>query len=252
MDSETTRRLNRLNRSFYEHSAEDFSRTRGAPWGGWERIVDAVGPTSEPEPVAILDVGCGNGRFAPYASRRLGAIDYLGLDSSEALLRTARDQAASLAEGSRCQLARCDLVEGSLEEAIEGRAFHLITVFGVMHHLPGFDNRRALLVTLREHLLPGGLLAVSFWQFGASERFLSRTRAWEDFNRTADEPIDLTQIEDSDLLLAWGEGDAFRYCHFADPAEVERLLESSGLASAETYFADGHGDRLNLYALIRG
>lgn len=250
MNLETTERLNRLNCNFYGRSAAEFSRTRGNPWSGWERIVERATRRRAPSPFSILDVGCGNGRFARFADDKVGPIDYLGIDVSEELLEIARGELAALSE-SAIELTRTDLVDDSVQDVLMDRVFDLIAVFGVMHHVPGFETRRDLLSTLRAHLRPGGLLAVGFWQFGGSDRFQRRTVDWDDYNRTADEPIETSQLEPGDYLLAWGEGrDALRYCHYADPDEVTRLLEAAGIGDAETYFADGHGGRLNLYALI--
>ena len=79
----------------------------------------------------------------------------------------------------------------------------------------------------------------------------ARTTGWDAFNETTDDPVDVAQLEPGDHLLAWGAGaDAVRYCHWAGPAEVARLIESAGLAAPELYEADGENGRLNLYALI--
>ena len=89
------------------------------------------------------------------------------------------------------------------------------------------------------------------------ERFRRRFVDWEDYNRTASEPIDRAELEDGDYLLRWGEapgedsppaGAGCRYCHFAKPSEAARLIGSLTLETVESFRADGN---LNLYYLLR-
>jgi hypothetical protein len=73
---------------------------------------------------------------------------------------------------------------------------------------------------------------------------------WEGYNRSATEPIDPADLEPGDYLLRWGET-ACRYCHFADPSEAARLVESLQLENVESFRADGASGDLNLYYLLR-
>ncbi|MBW2418992.1 MAG: class I SAM-dependent methyltransferase [Deltaproteobacteria bacterium] len=165
MDLDTRQALDTVNRRFYASAAQEFSNTRSHPWPGWERLLPHLAARSEP--LAVLDVGCGNGRFATFLAERLhGRIDYLGIDSSEALLVHAREQNAALPEA---RFACVDALCGALESEALTRPFDLVVLFGLLHHVPGFETRRALLTRLVGGLAPGGLLAVAAWQFAAFE-----------------------------------------------------------------------------------
>ena len=109
-----------------------------------------------------------------------------------------------------------------------------------------------------KRLAPGGLLAVSFWQFGAAERFRRRFVPWSVYNATASEPIDTGELEERDVLLAWGEQPTtrgrpptVRYCHWTAPAEAERLVAGLRMDPVVAFAADGATGDLNLYYLVR-
>lgn len=244
MNRATIERLSRINQEFYDRHARAFSRTRERPWRGWERVITAL-PTSAT--LSVLDVGCGNGRLATALAGRFDRIDYLGLDSSAALLNEAARRIGAL-ESVDAQFREIDLVSELPGALVGDRRFDLVAAFGVFHHLPSRDLRLALTIDLARRLEPGGLLAIGFWQFGAHERFRRRFVDWESFNRETRDPVDLDQLEDGDHLLAWGEGaDAVRYCHWAPPDEARDLFARAALVAVELYEADGDNGRLNLY-----
>src|SRR4051812_30515699 len=100
MDTETINRLNAINRAFYTTVADDFDQTRGAAWPGRQRLLPYL-----PLPLSVLDVGCGNGRFALFLHDNLAAgqprhnadaplLSYHGLDSNPALLAHAHNALA--------------------------------------------------------------------------------------------------------------------------------------------------------------
>ena len=257
MDQKTARALNAINLAFYRESAREFSATRGAPWPGWERIVEELAQAQLPAPLRVLDVGCGNGRFGAFlAARGLAPSHYVGIDASQALLEDARHRLHSATAAAdpavEVDLRVCDLGGQRLDAALPSERFGLIAVLGVLHHLPGFARRRRLLGALASRLEPGGLLALAFWRFAAFERFRRRLLPWEEFNRTAAEPIAPARLEPGDHLIRWGSrAGSQRYCHFASDAEIARLLADLDLQRTAEYSADGRSDDLNQYVLLR-
>ncbi len=98
----------------------------------------------------VLELGCGSGRtLFPLAQ---AGFEVVGLDSSGAMLRKARERAAAEAwEG----LVR--LIEGEMTRFDLGRCFPLITVpFNTWLHLPHHGPQAAALGCIVQHLLPGG------------------------------------------------------------------------------------------------
>ena len=253
MDEKTIRALNAINRSFYRDAAAEFSATRRDPWPGWERLPPLIEEHLPGRDLRVLDVGCGNGRFAAFLAGALPAtcasLRYCGIDTSAPLLEAVRARHLPFAE---VETRLADFVETPIEEPLGSRRFSLIAVFGVLHHIASERRRRRLLQSLAERLEPGGLLALAIWRFEASLRFRGKSRPWEDFNATAPETIDLAQLEDGDCLLPWGEdGSKVRYCHFADEEETARLVQAASLGISATYTADGREENLNRYFVLR-
>ena len=254
MKTETAAALDRVNRRFYSRHGGEFARTRTKPWPGWDRLATILGDAP-----SILDAGCGNGRFGRFLADRLtGPIHYLGVDTSLELLELAERWTATEVDSSPDHdllFAEADLLAAELPADVVAREFDLVTAFGVMHHVAGEDRRRRLLRRLAARVAPGGLLAVSFWQFGARSRFARRSVPPEQWVERTGEAMDATDLEPGDHLLVWGElpgsRTSVRYCHYADPTEVERLTTDLGLEALETYFADGAAGNLNLYRVLR-
>ena len=258
MDSKTRDSLSRINRAFYAAVAEDFSATRERPWPGWKRVLESAKRCHEPgrtgEPLRVLDVGCGNGRLASFLTAECDrGFRYLGIDSSRALLAIARRRCRDAPHiefafgdalsdvGRAAPSAEVGTTASELPEVAEA-GFDLVAVFGLLHHVPGFETRRELLSRLARHLAPGALLALAAWRFGDLERFESRVSSWQEYNRQAAEPIDTAQLEPGDFLLGWGGQDATpRYCHFVDEVEMEALLAQLELERIDEFSADGSG-----------
>jgi SAM-dependent methyltransferase len=253
MDEKTVRALNAINRCFYRDRAAEFSATRQEAWPGWQRIAPLLREIPVGRDVHVLDVGCGNGRFAEFLAlalpERHATTHYLGIDASAPLLAAVRARKLPLAEVATRQ---ADLVGAGVAELLARRRFSLIAVFGVLHHIPGHRNRRALLEDLAQHLEPGGLMALAFWRFGESPRLRGKLRSWAEWNVSAEEPIDESRLEAGDQLLAWGPGgQSVRYCHFADAGEIRRLVEATSLRTLATYTDDGRERDLNRYFVLQ-
>ena len=208
---------------------------------------------------SILDVGCGNGRFREYARNRLqGEIRYVGVDASLPLLAEAGERDLG-STSFRSALAAAELVANQGLRCLGSSTFDLVVAFGLLHHIPAKQGRLNLLTDLASRLKPTGMLAVSFWQFGEHDRFLRRSIPWDDYNRQAEEPIDTSELEEGDMILAWGEvstgettnlDPAVRFCHFTNEAEADELINSLPLELVEDFGSDGDGGRQNLYYLM--
>jgi len=145
-----------------------------------------------------------------------------------------------------------DFVDTPLEEWLAARDFSLTVLFGLLHHVPGAERRRALVRDAAESLRPGGLLAFTSWQFERIARLRKKTISWKEFNLTADMPIDVEELEPGDRLLPWGDsGRAVRYCHFAGEEETRQLTQDLPVELVETYNADGKEGNLNRYFIFR-
>jgi SAM-dependent methyltransferase len=252
MKPETIVALNRINRLFYDRYGYSFSSTRRKPWPGWTRLAERTRRLQraglEHGRHSILDIGCGNGRFGRFLDEQIGSLDYLGVDASLGLLAEARSLRSS--REPRAVYLAADLIERD-PPLRSSQSFTVVALFGFLHHVPSYERRRDLLRAMADRLRPGGLLVVSFWQFGSEERFERRTVSWEAHNRKGEIPVEPADLEPGDVLLAWGEGGAYRFCHFVEPEEADRLVAATGLEAVASYRADGRSGDLNLYFVLR-
>ncbi len=244
MDDATARALNRINRRFYAEQAGAFSASRQDPWPGWLRLREWLEAKGLAPDLTLLDVGCGNARFGRFWAERAPALRYTGVDASAGLLALAR-QAGGL--GEKPELHEIDLVEEDLSARLGARRFHLVALFGVLHHLPGRERRGALLRQLLDRLGDGGVLALTSWRLARFDRFRERARPWEE----SPVALDAAQLEPGDRLLPWGRGPGLRYVHFAHEDETQQLIESLGAQVVDCFDADGREQALNRYWLLR-
>ena len=248
MDEPTLRALNAINRAFYREQAAAFSATREDPWPGWDEVWACVEAAALAERLDVIDVGCGNGRFGRFLAKHAPTLRYVGVDASPAMLALA---GAHPPQAASVELHCLDLVEDDLDTWLGRRRFTLVALFGVLHHVPGAEQRRELVAALAERLRPGGLLALSSWQFGAFERFRSRILPWDEYNRRAAQPVDPEHLDPGDRLLRWGEGEALRYCNFSSEVETRDLLGNLRGEIVASFRADGREGDLNHYFVLK-
>ena len=250
MNQQTAQTLNRINRDFYHQCAEEFSATRQNPWRGWKQLVEHIHSLGDlPRELSVLDVGCGNGRFARYLSEATIEFSYVGVDISTRALDHARSH---IPEMIPAELVQHDLLADKILPPRARRPFSLIVAFGLLHHVPGYERRRAILSELAQRLDYQGILAVSIWQFGRFDRFKNKVVSWDDLNSQTGISIDSSQLEPGDCILSWGaDPPAYRYCHFIDSQEADNLSSSLPLEPIDSYCADGVSNDLNKYYLFR-
>src|SRR4051812_41958089 len=113
MNDETVGALNRITRQYYERAALGFGATHEAPRPGWRQIAETIEPAlARLSAVSVLDVGCGNGRFARFLHNHWSRpFSYVGLDSSPVLVALASAETSDL-EAASCECF--DFVEQSL------------------------------------------------------------------------------------------------------------------------------------------
>lgn len=237
MNDETVYYLNALNQAFYATTAAAFSETREGAWAGWDALLPYL-PAARP--LRVLDVGCGNARFARFLAAQGIAYHYHGLDNCGALLEKAQARLTSEAH----TFTDWDVITRPLELPA---AYDLVVAFGVLHHLPSMARRRDFVRRLAGACAAGGVVAFTTWRFYEFAAWRERVVTWE----TLAPPQPLT-LEAGDYLLDWRRGErALRYCHYADDSEQDALCAATGLEERARYRADGTEGRANCYSVLQ-
>jgi tRNA (uracil-5-)-methyltransferase TRM9 len=242
MNEATRAALNAINIRFYQQAATSFDESRGRDWPGWLQLLPHL---AGGQPLRVLDLGCGNGRFGRFLARQgLAPTLYHGLDATNALLEAAREAFATMGILADARLEQRDLVANP--PAIgEFAGYNLVLLLGFLHHIPGSQQRQNLLASLASALDPGGLLVFTTWRFAEYPRFSARLQALPP----------TFEAETGDYLMDWRREatapNLWRYCHAADDAEQLMLEAASQCQLLARFRADGHSGDVNCYSALR-
>lgn len=213
--------LDAVNLRFYEAHHSSFHSTRKFGWPGWKSVVE----TMQPSPKSVLDVGCGNGRFARFLDSvqisSLPPSSFVGLDQNTSLLGYAQTEPLSF-PAKWIPWTWSERTHPCAETS-QGVEYDLVTAFGILHHIYGQARREAFIQWCSSRVAPGGYLVVSAWDFGRHPRFASKTlSAQAVFDETG---LHLSDLEPNDHFLGFGQSTLpMRYCHWVDDAEADALI----------------------------
>lgn len=262
MEDQLSYSLCALNARFYRKTAESFSSTRQSAWQGWEHLVDIVenrlmasrawqtgGAEAQTRPsLHVVDLACGNLRFETFLETRLPdtPLAFTVVDNCDGFPRTP--------VANPCEFVQADLMEWLHNEDGAGLPplpkAHLAVSFGFMHHIPGKDARTAFLQRMANLLAPGGIGAVSLWDFAQDPKMAAKAEASTARAKTV---LGLLDLEEGDYILGWqNDAEAFRYCHSFNSEEIDGL-ERALSPQARTigrFRADGRTGTLNTYLVF--
>lgn len=226
----------------YSDYAQEFARTRQNPWHGWTRVLELLEtlkahPTFRNRTLRILDLGCGNGRFAKYLLANRVECTYVGLDKSERLLTIAQGQTAN----PKFSFKQADLSNSTWETTLT-HTFDLVVAFGIMHHIAPFDARARLMQTTLNLLTEDGIFVVAFWRFGELKRYDTK-KVHTDINKG-------TKYFENDFILKFN-GKAERFCHFVTDQELSDLEAELAFSEVPGFVDDGRARNENLYRIYQ-
>ena len=257
MEDQLFHRLCALNTRFYQRTAASFSSTRKSAWVGWEHLADLIAKRLEgawsdrirdARTLGIVDLACGNLRFETFLEERFPRIP---------LSFTAVDNCGTFPctpVAGPCEFLQADLTawlqSGSAAGLPRRPAADIAVCFGFMHHIPSTEARCTLLQRLAEMLAPGGIGAVSLWDFAQDPRMKAKAEA---STARAKEALGLPDLEEGDYILGWQDDeDAFRYCHSFSEGEMNAIAGSlpAHTRLIERFQADGRTGTLNTYLVF--
>jgi SAM-dependent methyltransferase len=264
MDSTLAHRLCALNNAFYAQNAASFSATRQQPWPGWQHLLDLIGERARQRIHSVLDLACGNLRFADFLAQTLPGqpIAYYGVDNCEELCVESSfprptssfpRMRESTVEATYQHLDICAELEGGrpLAAALRAPACDVAVCFAFLHHLPLPEWRAAVLDALLARTSPGGYAAVSLWQFAQDSKLLAKAQATA---AQAQRELGLDGLAPGDFILGWQDQSAsYRYCHSFSEADIAALIDhvSARAPLIGRFNADGRGGALNCYLLFQ-
>ena len=236
MDQQTEKNLLDLVKRNYEEIAADFDITRKSCfWPELAKIADSVKNGDR-----VLDAGCGNGRLLEMLSGK--KIEYLGIDSSQELVKIAQvrfpDKIFLLG----------DILE--LDRAPE-KGFDYVFCIAVLHHLPGESLRVAALRQMKNKLQPasagsargGGKIIITVWNLWQAKfrRLIFKFAILKIFGKS--------KMDFGDILFSWknkkGEEASRRYYHAFIKSELKKIASQAGLKINELY-----KDKFNYYLIL--
>lgn len=262
MDLDTAHELIELDKRFYRENAHSFAATRHNAWQGWEQFTNLAerllpaDTTNGNKPLIVTDVACGTSRLLNFLEHRFpnARLSYQGIDNEPALVETNLSEQYS---HTQINLVYADIINMLIDqsESIAIDSANLVCCFGFMHHVPGHTLRTNLMHELVRRAQPGGLIAISFWQFMHNPRLARRAhKAMEAARENTPFPnFDFSKLDPGDFLLGWLESRSFRYCHNFEEAEIDALVESLGnnIIECGRFSADGASGDLNRYVILQ-
>ena len=255
ISASTAERLSYVTSEFYAQQTQSFSATRQMPWQGWQQCLDAMPQLLVGEKPSVLDVGCGNLRFARFLRDEAGIVPakYFAVDNCKPLVESG-EVGTHISELIFIEL---DVIKSLLDNTLSSRltvpACDLVVAFGFLHHVPGAQKRIQLLRTLLEKTKPGGFVCVSFWQFMNSQKLAAKTQETT-AQGLQDLGINASELEEHDYLIGWQDkANTWRYCHHFSQEELDELLVNLGsdVRVCTQFSADGKDNNLNRYVILQ-
>ena len=255
ISTSTAEQLSRITSEFYAQQAQSFSATRQMPWQGWQKCLEAMPQLLAGERPSVLDVGCGNLRFARFLCDEAGIVPakYFAVDNCRPLVESGNLGG----QASQATFIELDVIKSLLDNTLSSEltvsTCDLVVAFGFLHHVPGAQKRIQLLRTLLEKTKPGRFVCISFWQFMNSQKLAAKAQKTTAQGLHA-LGIDASELEEHDYLIGWQDkADTWRYCHHFSQDELDELLASLGsdVHVCAQFSADGKDNNLNRYVILQ-
>ena len=241
MTQSTINKLNKINQDFYFRISKYWNNNDDSAQYGWRTLVEILKePWVDKKEISILDLGCGNARFATFIQNSFPdlKINYVGIDTDPKFLDNGKDRNKNFESYS---LIKKDLVKDDWQSELKNKKFDLVVLFGILHHIPGNENRQKLLNQSSELLKPNGQLVFSGWRFLDKDRLKKRViknnSLYQKHLLTCHD-LKKSDLEFGDYILDWVKYEySVRYTHYISESEA---IETSAISKLEikNHFVD--------------
>ncbi len=228
MRAVTTKKLLTLVKSNYQEIAANFNTTRRKEI--WPEIRTVAAPVKDSD--RILDLGCGNGRLLEALKDK--KIDYLGLDSSAALIELARQNYPNYKFLVGDILDLPDVLNkywGDQEDRAAMIKFDYVFCLAVLQHIPGRELRWQAFKLMKETLSARGKIIISVWNLWSPVWKSKHYRALI-FKNYLLKIIGFHDLDFGDLVFPWkniqGGIISERYYHAFTARELRNLALKAG------------------------
>ena len=249
MTNDTESKLIKLNKEFYDKIGKHWNNKPDYFWAGWDKLLPYIKSKIEScESVSILDLGCGNGRFAAYLNTYFpdAKISYTGTDY-------AFDDKIKVSYGDniKVKFVSQDLLQETW--LFQENTFDIIVAFGLIHHIPGIRLTNVFLDNIQKYLDKNGLCVITTWQYMRLERLQKRIMTGIEKQEIQSKmAISESEFRPGDNFLDWVKGNSgVRFSHYFTELEMVNLLADHNLKSVETYLADDREQNRNQYFVIK-
>ena len=267
MNQVTIDQINLINKDFYSKISSQWNQKLDSKWMGWNRLITHIKNNFENKDIIrILDLGCGNGRFATFLNANLKQkIEYTGVDFDTFFLQQAKDRDEYTTQNTyntkkfnKFDLIDLDLTKDNLTKIFinkgHNQKYDLVVLFGLIHHIAS-KNSRLQLLNLAKSCLDdqntNGLLVWTSWRFLDQPRLLKRVVDLDSplgQQIIKDNNLDIKQLEIGDHFLSWVKHDyAIRFSHYINEQEGKNLINSTNLKLLDYYVDDSITQNLNGY-----
>jgi tRNA (uracil-5-)-methyltransferase TRM9 len=204
----------------------------------------------------VLDLGCGNGRFANFLKSELdiqilNQTEYLGVDFSVNFMNRSQSNMQKQLVGY--ELREMDILKDLNQ--LESTKFDLVVIFGLIHHIPSLAARKQFFKDVKRLLNPNSILVFTTWQYLDTPRLIKRvvdpetTKGLQIYNKLG---IKKTDLEDGDNILDWVKKIfCLRYSHYFSDQETDGLIKETDLELIHSFVCDGRDSKRNRYFVCR-